>query len=337
MIEKTRIEWIDYAKVIGIWLVVLGHILNAGRTIEYELHTIVYSFHMPFFFHVSGWLFCTKDMAFGRFAMAKIKALIVPYILLNLLCVVLSIPLYMYPEVFPTTNLHAIIPDLLSLVDGEFGSVYAPPSWFLITLFCVMILSYFISKLNVYWQALIVGLSVVLTYFAEKYEIPLNLDTIPPGLAFFTIGYMLKGRLKDLAINRWLLLLLSVMVFVPHAAVSLYNGDVAINHVVGKTTWLFWIVAIMGVAALYLFANVVKNAHTHSKQFVRFVSNGTILILCLHETLINYTIDFFLVNHSFHIPLVLRELILATAVLIVCVPFIYLIRRYVPIMMGNRK
>ena len=336
--ERTRIEWIDYAKTLGIWLVILGHILNAGRPIEAELHTIVYSFHMPFFFLVSGLLFGTKDMSFGRFVMAKIKTLIIPYILLNVLCLALSIPLYLYHEVFPTTNLHDVKSDLLTLVDGEFGSVFAPPSWFLITLFCVMIMSYFIIKLKVYWQIVIVCIAIALTYLAERYEIPLNLDTIPPALAFFTIGNMLKGRLKDLTINRWLLLLLFVLVAVPHAVFSLYNGDVAINHIVGKTTWLFWIVAIMGIVALYSFANILSaHTHTHSKQLVRFMSNGTILILCLHETLINYTIDFFLVNHSFHIPLVLRELILATAILTVCVPFIYLIRRYVPIMLGNRK
>ena len=338
MIEKIRIEWIDYAKVIGIWLVILGHILNAGRPIEAELHTLVYSFHMPFFFFVSGILFSTKGMAFVSFLKAKAKSLIVPYVLLNILCVILSIPIYFFSEVFVTTNLSTPVHDLLTLVDGEFGSVFAPPSWFLITLFCVMIMSYFIIKLKVYWQIVIVCIAIALTYLAERYEIPLNLDTIPPALAFFTIGYMLKGRLKDLAINRWLLLLLFVLVALPHAVISLYNGDVAINHIVGKTTWLFWMVAIMGIVALYLFANILPaHTHPHLKQLVQFISNGTILILCLHETLINYTIDFFLVNHSFHIPLVLRELILATAILTVCVPFIYLIRRYVPIMMGNRK
>ena len=336
MEEKKRIEWIDYAKVIGIWLVVLGHILNAGRPIESELHTLIYSFHMPFFFFVSGLLFSTKDMGFGAFAVSKIKSLIVPYILLNIFCVILSIPIYFFPDVFVTTNLSTPVHDLLTLVDGEFGSVFTPPSWFLITLFCVMILSYFITKLKVYWQIVIICLSIVLAYLAERYEIPLNLDTIPPGLAFFTVGYILKGRLKDLSINRCYYYCCLWMLAAVHIGISLYNGDVAINHIVGKTTWLFWIVAIMGIAALYLFANILS-AHTHSKQLVRFISNGTILILCLHETLINYTIDFSLVNHSFHIPLVLREIILATVILIVCVPFIYLIRRYAPIMMGNRK
>ena len=105
MSEKIRIEWIDYAKVFGIWLVILGHILNAGRPIEAELHMLVYSFHMPFFFFVSGLLFSTKGMAFVPFLKTKAKSLIVPYILLNIFCVILSILIYFFLDVFVTMNL----------------------------------------------------------------------------------------------------------------------------------------------------------------------------------------------------------------------------------------
>ena len=336
MSEKIRIEWIDYAKVFGIWLVILGHILNAGRPIEAELHMLVYSFHMPFFFFVSGLLFSTKGMAFVPFLKTKAKSLIVPYILLNIFCVILSIPIYFFPDVFVTTNLSTPVHDLLTLVDGEFGSVFAPPSWFLITLFFVMIISFFVIKLKIYWQLLILCAAIAMSYVAILYQFPLNIDTIPGAFVFFFIGYMLKGYAKDLSIKLWLAMVLFIVVSAIYICLSLYNGPVAINNIIGSTYWLFWITALFGITGLYLIANILT-IHTHSKQLVRFISNGTILILCLHETLINYTIDFFLVNHSFHIPLVLRELILATAVLIVCLPFIYLIRRYVPIMMGNRK
>ena len=336
MSEKIRIEWIDYAKVFGIWLVILGHILNAGRPIEAELHMLVYSFHMPFFFFVSGLLFSTKGMAFVPFLKTKAKSLIVPYILLNIFCVILSIPIYFFPDVFVTTNLSTPVHDLLTLVDGEFGSVFAPPSWFLITLFFVMIISFFVIKLKIYWQLLILCAAIAMSYVAILYQFPLNIDTIPGAFVFFFIGYILKGYAKDLSIKLWFAMVLFIVVSAIYICLSLYNGPVAINKIIGSTYWLFWITALFGITGLYLIANILT-IHTHSKQLVRFISNGTILILCLHETLINYTIDFFLVNHSFHIPLVLRELILATAVLIVCLPFIYLIRRYVPIMMGNRK
>lgn len=337
--ENTRIEWIDNAKVIGIWLVILGHILNAGRPVEAELHTLVYSFHMPFFFFVSGILFSTKGMLFSKFLLAKLKSLIVPYILLNILCVLLNIPIYLNPDVFVTTNLSTPVHDFLTLVDGEFGSVFAPPSWFLITLFFVMIISFFVVKLKIYWQLLILCATITMSYVAIIYQFPLNIDTIPGGFVFFLIGYMLKGYVKDLSPRIWHWIALFLLIFATYVTLSLYNGPVAINNIIGKTTWLFWVVALFGIAALYLFSNIVSSLLHQEKlcNILRHISGGTIFILCIHETCIEYTIDFFLVNHSFHIPLVIREIILATAILIICIPFIYLIRRYAPVLMGNRK
>lgn len=337
--KKARIEWIDYAKVIGIWLVVLGHILNSGRYIESDMYNVIYSFHMPFFFFISGILFSTKEMPFSLFVKDKIKKLIVPYFLLNLLCVVLCVPLYLYPEVFPTSNYHDFVPDVCTLVDGELGSAFSRPSWFLLSLFIVMLMSYWAVKLKTYWQLLIAGIGVGLTYIATIYEIPLNLDTIPGGFVFFLMGYIMRNQMrKTTPLNKWVLLGLTIIIVALHICLAIFNGKVAINHIIGTTVWLYWIVAVIGIMALCMFANTVStHTHTHSKRFVQIISTGTILILCIHEILIDYTMDFFLVNHSFHIPLLIREMILATVIIVLCVPIIMFMQRYCPILIGNRK
>ena len=46
-------EWVDWTKIIGIFLVTLGH----GNLVSVELNTFIYSFHMPLFFILSGILF----------------------------------------------------------------------------------------------------------------------------------------------------------------------------------------------------------------------------------------------------------------------------------------
>lgn len=49
--QKNRIEWIDTAKGIGIILVLLGHA-------DFEpFSKIIYMFHIPLFFFISGFLF----------------------------------------------------------------------------------------------------------------------------------------------------------------------------------------------------------------------------------------------------------------------------------------
>ena len=49
---KPRENWIDWAKAIGILLVVMGHV----DTKLTGANALIYAFHMPLFFVVSGYL-----------------------------------------------------------------------------------------------------------------------------------------------------------------------------------------------------------------------------------------------------------------------------------------
>jgi fucose 4-O-acetylase-like acetyltransferase len=59
---RERIEWVDAARGIGIVAVVVGHVWTKG-----VLRDAVYSFHMPLFFLLSGYLFAPRPVgAFTR-------------------------------------------------------------------------------------------------------------------------------------------------------------------------------------------------------------------------------------------------------------------------------
>lgn len=77
--SKDRILWLDTLKVMAIYLVVLGHIVST--TYQHDLKGIIYSFHMPLFFMISGYLNKDKHNAIK----ANVFALIVPYVLLCIL------------------------------------------------------------------------------------------------------------------------------------------------------------------------------------------------------------------------------------------------------------
>ena len=53
---SNRVKWIDYAKCILIFFMVSGH-CNINNT----YHMFIYSFHMPAFFIISGYLFKIKE------------------------------------------------------------------------------------------------------------------------------------------------------------------------------------------------------------------------------------------------------------------------------------
>jgi len=85
--SSDRQLWIDSWKGVLIFLVVLGHAL--GGVLHYcrpEDHALlervfifIYSFHMPAFFAIAGYLYRRHDASFAEFVLSRFKRLIVPF------------------------------------------------------------------------------------------------------------------------------------------------------------------------------------------------------------------------------------------------------------------
>lgn len=99
-INNSRIQWIDMAKGYGIVLVLLGH-LHVN-----EMMVWIYSFHMPLFFFLSGYLFSVKS-SFREFAAGKVRKLLVPYLALYIPAIVSE--LYFHSQL-SWSNLAGCIP-----------------------------------------------------------------------------------------------------------------------------------------------------------------------------------------------------------------------------------
>ena len=70
-----RIDWVDNMKAIAIFLVVVGHYVNAPMARAY-----IYSFHMHLFFLLAGLLFSLKDQGSLKTLVGKrLRTLAVPY------------------------------------------------------------------------------------------------------------------------------------------------------------------------------------------------------------------------------------------------------------------
>lgn len=94
MIMEKRFDWVDYAKGIGIALVVYGHVTRglynsgiiSGSKTYHFLDSLIYSFHMPLFLFLSG-IFVLKSF-FSKgiydFTFNKIDTILYPYIIWSL-------------------------------------------------------------------------------------------------------------------------------------------------------------------------------------------------------------------------------------------------------------
>lgn len=87
VVEK-RVEYVDIAKGIGIILVVMGH--NDFALISPFAHKLIYSFHMPMFFLMSG-MFFKPDLPFWNFLQNRFRKLLKPFLFMILFIYVTSI------------------------------------------------------------------------------------------------------------------------------------------------------------------------------------------------------------------------------------------------------
>ena len=120
-------------------LVILGH----SGALPSSLLCVVYSFHMPLFFALSGYTFNTKK-DFKTFIISKIKGFLVPYVFL---CFIL---LFFHDIVFGTFNgvtVHDIWVHIIGIFVGFRKTKYYFSMWFIPVLFMAEIALYFIIRL----------------------------------------------------------------------------------------------------------------------------------------------------------------------------------------------
>lgn len=184
---QERYKELDLIKGIGIILVYLGHSFNLKELdwniIYIYLYSTVYSFHMPLFFFISGFLSNTnKNINLEKFYKGKIKRLLVPYLFINLID---FIPRTLFPQ----------------LVNSKFGGIkevvfYGTKiSWFVYTLFIIFMFfpfldKYILKKDKYYLFGLVL---VIINYLKIFNNIKIfSLGTVVEYLLYFYIGYVIR-------------------------------------------------------------------------------------------------------------------------------------------------
>lgn len=231
---KNRESWIDVLKGIGIILVCLGHI---QPDIYLEKH--IYSFHMPLFFFISGYLFISKGNIRDTLK-RKFNGLIKPYFVFALLSAIVGL-------VIDTRNIKEIVTNFF-YIDGSVG--WNSPIWFLIVLFLVDIIYYLVEKQE---NKLMLNFSVILIavvgYFVQAFNIilPFGLHIVPVAITFYYLGVLFKKyNIKEtLEKNKIVILVISLAVNIIFA--DILNTRVSIYHMDYGNYLYFYIASMAGI------------------------------------------------------------------------------------------
>lgn len=204
--SKTRIEWIDIAKGIGIVLVSFGHVRNGdGRSVWLPaldmLISAIYLFHMPLFYFLGGLTFGMRG-GFRAFLVRKIKTLLVPYYVFSLYFLAKPIAILVMPSmgsIFQSShnyNLTCYFVNVLVMGGGL---------WFLMAFFVSEIMMYGLVRIvkNNYTMLTIAGIALILfsytiNCFVGKLSLPFQLWKGVEITGFMALGYVFREKLKVL-------------------------------------------------------------------------------------------------------------------------------------------
>jgi fucose 4-O-acetylase-like acetyltransferase len=284
---QSRIDYIDIAKGIGILLVVMGH--NDFSLISPFLFKLIYSFHMPMFFFMSG-IFFKPDLSFLTLLRRRFDTVLRPYIFITLLIFFATIS-------FTKVNFAQAFTRLVKALYGNGHYLDWVQLWFLPHLFAVSLFAFLFYKLirriNSPWikWTLLVASQVVgvlsisafwpftLNLFGQKiaiYGLPFSLDLVLVSGFFFIAGYELFQNFplaffkKPLVcIILGILLLTLVWFFPPTIDFNIRQFD---------SLFLNTLEALLGIAFTLSLALQIERSSRLTK-FFKYIGRNSLIIL----------------------------------------------------------
>lgn len=229
--KNIRDNRIDCIKGFGILLVILGHTLEHDDIVR----KIIYSFHMPLFFIVSGYVYNKKkydEYKIKEFFYKKFKVYIMPYLYLGI------INLILFQIIKPILNnnyslsnyFYEILKKIIGIIYSIGDTTWMPncsPIWFLTCLFSAEIIFFIIMKYSKSEKKhiILIGIIGLVTSYLFNIRLPWNVDVAFTAVVFIYIGYIIKNRIniKNIEIKK------CILIFVLFVISVKYNGNVSFS------------------------------------------------------------------------------------------------------------
>lgn len=345
---KNRIEVLDFAKGLAIFLVIMGHATDNLATPLWRL--IIYSFHMPLFFLVAGMVVKPVDVtergSLVDFLRKNFLALVVPFVIWGLVY-----------SCFSYENFGNILYGTYEMLSKSHSLTSL---WFLPVLFLarqwVEILFRGIGKIKSgkNWA---IGIAAVLFFLVGLLlphphpstgtfiGYPFGFDISLVAAGYILVGYLLLPvvkMLKDanimISVMGALISLGILMCGTVLRADSLGLSAMAFNNY-GSIPFMF-INAFSG-SAVIIFLSIILyqcsgwESRLFNKDILLFIGQNTIGIYLLHKNFMQEVVMALFSKYGWTEPQVLVAFVSATITLLVVCVVVKIINRYVPQLMGR--
>ncbi len=281
--QNLHYDFVDLLKGFGIFLVVWGHTMTP-RSIY------IYSFHMPLFFFLSGYVH--KDRPLPAFLGAKIRSLYIPYFIFSGLSWLFYLAQYLVDRRFE--NIASHLPKLQSLLTGSADNGGNNPIWFLTCIFVVSLIFLILDRYlqHPLWKCgVVLGLSLIgYRLSLARIDLLFQSDIALSGLVFYWLGYSVKQcnllqQLNDLKCPKlcWAIFGCELI----HIGTAYWNTHLAAIQRVNMAGnllgnyFLFYSSALAGITVFLMIG--------YKLQYIRLFNHlgvNTLVILATHKPLL---------------------------------------------------
>ena len=315
--SDKRLHYIDILKGIGIILVILGHSCISGKVYVY-----IFSFHMPLFFFISGYLYINNNN-FMNFVYKKIKTLLIPYICFAVITGII------YSLISNNFDLLFLLEKILYL-KGEVLQLDSP-LWFLPCLFFAEIIYYIVYKFADKDDKKIITALILLSlvgYFS-KVILPFGIQIAFTGVVFMGLGNLFKKYELKIKISKYLLLGL----FIIGGAISLKNGVINMYRLTYNNYIMFYVGALISIFICFEVAKFIK-----TNNVLEYLGRNSLIFMATHIFVTKFMYELFKTyinsNQNFVITSILGAIFTIIAI-VVSIPFVHLINNHIPFMIGK--
>lgn len=282
-LERNRIVWLDTAKAIGIFLIVLGH-----TPLPSYLTKVLFAFHVPLFFFLSGVTFPTKqkikekNISIAKYAKKNFMAICVPYFSICAFTYLFWVFVgrnYGADALLHISPLHPLIGIFYSVgVDNYL--VFNMPMWFLTCLFCAKMMLFLVKKMSSSFISYAV--CVFMFFGAGLLYSRINMAVRPPwsiDVALIAVFFLFLGEFSGwkkvfpkkmyIATPFFLMILL---------VIAWYNDavDMMSNHY--GNVFLFLLGSFSGIVLVVCVSKILPG-----NRIILFLGQNSLLIMALHN------------------------------------------------------
>lgn len=276
--SKDRLAWVDTAKGVGIILMIIGHLVPSGTF----LHRWIYSFHMPLFFILSGFVFNWeryRNVSYRPFLRKKSKQLLLPYLKTAIWCFVIfglisGFLMFGFTEQFLDLVTKYIVGILVSRGKAEWMPG-CTPLWFLVALFFAEILFFLLMKFKrMYLLAVLIPVGFVISKSNDFFL--WNTDIAAFALGFLSFGFCL--RKYDLLLRQPFIV--SMLAIVLGIGAFSVNGAVSLNSRTLSNPLLTYVTAISFSYLLIQFSRKIPDM-----PLILYLGANTLVVLGFNKAL----------------------------------------------------